>query len=109
MIFLLQVLLALYEKEVLFKPKLVSLFSGQHNAPWYVQLNPEGVHVPVLQDGDTTITDPDKIIKHIDTAYPSGQKFIGIILYNNGPLLRETSRFVNLKRLRVDKSCFPSQ
>lgn len=68
-----QVLLAFYEKEVPFKPKLVSLFSGQHNAPWYVKLNPEGVHVPVLQDEENIITEPDKIIKYIDTAYPAGK------------------------------------
>ncbi|CAG2232803.1 GDAP1 [Mytilus edulis] len=66
-----KVLLAFYEKEVPFKPKLVSLFSGQHNAPWYVKLNPEGVHVPVLQDEENIITEPDKIIKYIDTAYPA--------------------------------------
>jgi glutathione S-transferase len=70
-----QVLLALYEKEVTFKPKLVSLFSGQHNEPWYVKLNPEGVHVPVLQDGENIITEPDKIIRYIDRIYPSGKSY----------------------------------
>ncbi|XP_060066202.1 ganglioside-induced differentiation-associated protein 1-like [Ylistrum balloti] len=62
-----KVLLAFYEKEVAFKPKLVSLFSGQHNAPWYVKLNPEGAHIPVLKDGNTIITEPDKIIDYIDS------------------------------------------
>lgn len=65
-------LLAFYEKEVPFKPKLVSLFSGQHNAPWYVQLNPEGAHVPVLKDGETIVTEPESIIDYIDKSTSTG-------------------------------------
>ncbi|XP_069110394.1 ganglioside-induced differentiation-associated protein 1-like [Argopecten irradians] len=66
-----KVLLAFYEKEVTFKPKLVSLFSGQHNAPWYVKLNPEGAHIPVLKDGNTIITEPERIIDYIDSKLES--------------------------------------
>ena len=61
-IFLFQVLLTFYEKEVPFKP-------------WYVKLNP-GVHVPVLQDDETVITEPDKIIKYIDSSFPAGKCFV---------------------------------
>ena len=66
-LFLLQVLLAAYERDLRFKPRLVSLFHGQHMEPWYVKLNPEGTHVPVLVHGDTVINDPEEIINYIDT------------------------------------------
>ena len=48
-----------------FKPKLVSLFSGQHNEPWYVKLNPEGTHIPVLCCDDKVIVEPSEIIDFI--------------------------------------------
>lgn len=35
--------------------------------PWYIRLNPNGVHVPVLVHGDTVINDPDQIIEYVDT------------------------------------------
>ena len=57
-----QVLFAAYEKDIKFKPKLVSLFSGQHNEPWYVKLNPDGYHIPVLQVDDMTIVEPAEIV-----------------------------------------------
>lgn len=60
-----KVLFALYEKDVKFKPKIVSLFSGQHNEPWYLKLNPDGCHIPVLRYGDTVIADPVQIIDFI--------------------------------------------
>ncbi|KAK3086824.1 hypothetical protein FSP39_024005 [Pinctada imbricata] len=71
-----KVLLALYEKEVPFKPKLVSLFTGQHNEPWYVKLNPEGIHVPVIQDGDVIVNSPESIIEYIDQAADTGMKLL---------------------------------
>lgn len=60
-----KVLFAAYEKDIKFKPKLVSLFSGQHNQPWYVKLNPDGYHIPVLLFEDRTIVEPSDIIDFI--------------------------------------------
>lgn len=59
--------MAAYEKGIKFKPRLVSLFHGQHMEPWYVKLNPEGTHVPVLVKGNTILNDPEDIIDYIDT------------------------------------------
>jgi len=61
-----KVLISLYEREVKFTPKIVSLFHGQHMEPWYVRLNPDGAHVPVLVHGEKIINNPDKIIEYID-------------------------------------------
>ncbi|XP_062608864.1 ganglioside-induced differentiation-associated protein 1-like [Saccostrea cucullata] len=71
-----KVLLAFFEKELTFTPRLVSLFSGQHNQPWYVKLNPEGAHVPVLRDEttDTTVTDPASIMEYLDKASENGER-----------------------------------
>lgn len=46
-------------------PKYVCLFSGQHNEPWYVRLNQEGSHIPVLKHGNNVIVEPDKIIDYL--------------------------------------------
>lgn len=59
-----KVLFAAYEKDIKFKPKLVSLFSGQHNEPWYVKLNPEGYHIPVLQLEEKVIVEPSEIVDY---------------------------------------------
>ncbi|XP_046565386.1 ganglioside-induced differentiation-associated protein 1-like [Haliotis rubra] len=71
-----KVLLALYEKNVQFKPKLVSLFHGQHMEPWYVRLNPDGVHVPVLKDGTKIINNPEEIIDYIDMMSDTGPTLV---------------------------------
>lgn len=68
-----KVLFAAYEKRLKFKPRLVSLFHGQHMEPWYVRLNPEGTHIPVLVQGNTIINNPDDIIQFIDTLGPDPQ------------------------------------
>ena len=70
----LQVLFAAYERNLKFKPRLVSLFHGQHMEPWYVRLNPEGTHVPVLVHGDTVLNHPEEIIDYIDTLGSGEQK-----------------------------------
>ncbi|CAL1532736.1 unnamed protein product [Lymnaea stagnalis] len=62
-----KVLISFFEKELKFKPCIVSLFHGQHMEPWYIRLNPNGVHVPVLVHGDQVINDPDKIIEYVNT------------------------------------------
>lgn len=55
----------MFEKEVAFKPKYVSLFSGQHNEPWYVRLNPDGYHIPVLKHMKKIIVEPTDIVDYI--------------------------------------------
>ncbi|XP_005111218.1 ganglioside-induced differentiation-associated protein 1 [Aplysia californica] len=61
-----KVLISLFEKKLKFKPSIVSLFHGQHMEPWYVRLNPNGAHVPVLVHGEMIINDPDRIIDYVD-------------------------------------------
>ncbi|KAK3760033.1 hypothetical protein RRG08_064706 [Elysia crispata] len=64
-----KVLISVFEKNLKFKPSIVSLFHGQHMEPWYVRLNPHGAHVPVLVHGDRVISHPDRIIEYIDTLH----------------------------------------
>ncbi|KAK3586748.1 hypothetical protein CHS0354_014779 [Potamilus streckersoni] len=67
-----KVLFALYEKDVNFERKLVNLFSGQHNEPWYVRLNPDGAHIPVLKHDDKIITEPSATVNYIDKLIGTG-------------------------------------
>ncbi|ESO91063.1 hypothetical protein LOTGIDRAFT_65334, partial [Lottia gigantea] len=67
-----KVLLALYEKDVKFKPKLVSLFHGQHMEPWYVKLNPSGDHVPVFIHDQNVLCNPEKIVDYVDEHFDDG-------------------------------------
>ncbi|XP_052815285.1 ganglioside-induced differentiation-associated protein 1-like [Mya arenaria] len=68
-----KILFALYEKDVFFKKKLVSLFCGQHNEPWYVRLNPDGYHIPVLKHGEKIVVEPADIIDYIsNVTKPAG-------------------------------------
>ena len=79
---LFQILFALFEKDVEFKKRLVSLFSGQHNEPWYVRLNPDGYHIPVLKHGERVIVEPADIIDYIsDYTKPAGKKTIIFNIY----------------------------
>ena len=54
----------------------MSLFSGQHNEPWYVKLNPEGSHVPVLCLDDKVIVEPSEIIDHVNKIAEGAGKFL---------------------------------
>ena len=59
----------------------MSLFSGQHNESWYVKLNPDGYHIPVLQIDDKTIVEPANIVDFLSQmAEGAGTIDIQIIL-----------------------------
>lgn len=68
----LQVLLALFEKDCRFNRKLVNLHIGEQNSPDYMRINSDGL-VPVLKDGEKVIVESDKIIQYIDKEVKSGK------------------------------------
>ncbi|XP_055891057.1 ganglioside-induced differentiation-associated protein 1-like [Biomphalaria glabrata] len=60
-----KVLLALHEKKVNYKSRIVNLFEHEVNEPWFVRLNPNG-QVPLLKLGDKFISQSDSIIDAVD-------------------------------------------
>ena len=60
----------------------MSLFSGQHNEPWYVKLNPEGTHIPVLCCDDKVIVEPSEIIDFISKQAEGAGKLTLCMLGN---------------------------
>jgi glutathione S-transferase len=52
-----------------YEPVLVKLHKGEQNEPAYRAINPRG-QVPVLQDGDHTITQILAIVQYLDGKFP---------------------------------------
>lgn len=65
-------LLALHEKKVNFKSKLVDLRDAENFKPWFMKLNPKG-EVPVMKDDSKIISDSEKIIEYLDENYSAEQ------------------------------------
>jgi glutathione S-transferase len=55
-----------------FEPVLVKLHKGEQNEPAFRAVNPRG-QVPVLVDGDTTITQISAIVQYLDAKFPEQQ------------------------------------
>lgn len=58
----------LSEKELQWNGVLVDISEKENLTPAYLKLNPKGV-VPVLVDGEATITESTIIMEYLDTAY----------------------------------------
>lgn len=55
-----------------YEPVLVKLHKGEQNEPAFRAVNPRG-QVPVLVDGDQTITQIQAIVSYLDTKFPEQQ------------------------------------
>ena len=55
-----------------FEPVMVKLHKGEQNEAAFRAINPRG-QVPVLVDGDTTITQIVPIVNHLDAKFPEQQ------------------------------------
>jgi glutathione S-transferase len=55
-----------------FEPVMVKLHKGEQNEPAFRAINPRG-QVPVLVDGDETITQILAIVQHLDAKFPGQQ------------------------------------
>jgi glutathione S-transferase len=55
-----------------FEPVMVKLHKGEQNEPAYRAINPRG-QVPVLVDGDTTVTQIVAIVTYLDGKFPDQQ------------------------------------
>jgi glutathione S-transferase len=55
-----------------YEPVMVKLHKGEQNEPAYRAINPRG-QVPVLVDGENTITQIVAIVNHLDAKFPEQQ------------------------------------
>ncbi|RUS86108.1 hypothetical protein EGW08_006128 [Elysia chlorotica] len=58
-------LMALDEKQLDFKRTIVNITEGEQNQSWYLKVNPAGL-VPVLQIGESFISESDVIVEAVD-------------------------------------------
>nr|UUV68093.1 glutathione S-transferase [Dendroctonus rhizophagus] len=65
-----KVVLALYEKNLLFDTHDIDL-NGEQYKPWFLQINPRG-EVPVLQDTGKIIPDSARIIDYLEDNFSNG-------------------------------------
>lgn len=63
--------MALYEKRVPFKSRVVSLPTREQYEPWFLRLNPSG-EVPVLTDGVKIIPDSVRIVEYLEDNFSNG-------------------------------------
>jgi glutathione S-transferase len=67
-----RVWIALLEKELEFKERIVKLNEQEQLEPEFLQLNPFH-HVPVLVDGDVRLIESIAILDYLDAQYPTGK------------------------------------
>lgn len=84
-----KVLIALHEKGVNFVPRLINLTGLEQYEDWYLKINPRG-EVPVLQHGDQTIVESNRIIEYIDRTF--GQQ--NMLLPSDNFSLEQVRHFV---------------
>jgi len=61
--------ICLREKNLPYEAKVLEMSKGDLRTPEYLALNPRG-QVPVLQDGDTVISESLGILQYLETVYP---------------------------------------
>ena len=62
----------LQELRVDFEPVTVNLVAGEHRQPEFLRINPAG-RLPVLVDGDLTLTESVAIAQYLAEKYPEGR------------------------------------
>lgn len=67
----LKVLLALYEKGIPFKERIVNTRAGEQNEEWFLKMNHNG-EVPTIEFGEEYISESEVIIDVIDHTFTSG-------------------------------------
>ena len=62
----------LQELGVDFEPVTVNLVAGEHRRPEFLKINPAG-RIPVLVDGDLTLTESVAIVQYLAEKFPEGR------------------------------------
>lgn len=68
----LQVLMALYEKNIEFEPLIVDITRGEQYSPWFLEINPRG-EIPVLKVKNEMIPDSTRILDYLDNYLDEGK------------------------------------
>ena len=63
-------MLALYEKELEFKHRLLDPTKFEHHSEWYKKVNPRG-QVPALDDDGKVVTESTVICEYLEDEYPT--------------------------------------
>lgn len=69
--YILQVLMALYEKNIDFEPLIVDITKGEQYSSWFLEINPRG-EIPVLKMKDALIPDSTRILDYLEFYLDSG-------------------------------------
>lgn len=69
-----RIMLALEIKEVAYEGKLVSFSSGELSTPEYLAMSPRA-QVPLITDGDYSLTESLAILQYLEARYPSPALF----------------------------------
>ncbi|XP_053402539.1 ganglioside-induced differentiation-associated protein 1-like isoform X1 [Mercenaria mercenaria] len=86
--FSLKALLALYEKNIPFKKRIVNMFASEQNENWYLKMNRNG-EVPVLELDGEYIAESEVIIDVIDHTFTSGSILVPDLETKRGQEVRE--------------------
>ena len=70
-----RVRIALNLKGLPYRQQPHHLAKGEHRAPDYLRINPQGL-VPALVDGDVTITQSIAILEYLEEAYPDTRRLL---------------------------------
>lgn len=95
-----KVVLALYEKDIPFKRCIVSLFSGQQNEPWYLEINPKG-KVPALKDGEKVLVESDNIIDYLESTVQSAVTLVPDESFEVGQEVRRVRKLLDSIKAEV--------
>jgi glutathione S-transferase len=76
------VLLALYEKNIQFKERIINLIAGEQNESWFLKINRNG-EIPVLELNGEYISESDLIVDVIDHTFPSGTSRYALLFFDN--------------------------
>ena len=71
---LIQARLALAEKEIPYKSRLINPFLGEEHTEWYIKKNPKTT-VPTMEHRGKLLTDSRDIIEYVDTL-PSNSELV---------------------------------
>lgn len=83
-----RVLLALYEKNIQFKERIINLIAGEQNESWFLKINRNG-EIPVLELNGEYISESDLIVDVIDHTFPSGSPLVPNLETKIGQEVRE--------------------
>lgn len=67
--------MALYEKNVDFKPLTVDIIQGEQYSSWFLEINPRG-EIPVLKVKNETIPDSTRILDYLEFYLDPGLNII---------------------------------